>query len=228
MFTSTLITCCKQTPFNKSPAGQKLLSILRGYLRKFSFPCRKHPTILQQKWANFKTDVRKNNLEIALIQPNGYYFLNSILTCLLRDYGNTLTLEDCITKIVTHLCRNHRKYSAFHQTSCTEYAADQLISDALDFFHNGQFFANVVDLLMQITVNVLNLELFIYQRNGDLIQVLHFTQERQKTVNFYGLFSTYLNWQFHIHVKNNRNSFTAVQVDIQCIYSIDNINKNIA
>ena len=27
---------------------------------------------------------------------------------------------------------------------------------------------------MQITVDVLNLELFIYQRNGDLTQVLHF------------------------------------------------------
>ena len=83
-------------------------------------------------------------------------------------------MEDCITKIVTHLCQNHRKYSAFHQTSCTEYAANQLISDALDFFRNGQFLADVVDLLMQITVDALNLELFIYQRNGDLTQVLHF------------------------------------------------------
>ena len=55
-----------------------------------------------------------------------------------------------------------------------QYAADQLISDALDFFRNGQFLADVVDLLMQITVDALNLELFIYQRNGHLTQVLHF------------------------------------------------------
>ena len=75
---------------------------------------------------------------------------------------------------MTHLCQNHRKYSAFHQTSCTEYAADQLILDALDFFRNGQFLADVVNLLMQITVDALNLELFIYQKNGDLTQVLHF------------------------------------------------------
>ena len=75
---------------------------------------------------------------------------------------------------MTHLCQNHRKYSTFHQTSCTEYVADQLISDALDFFRNGQFLADVVDLLMQITVDALNLELFIYQRNGDLTQILHF------------------------------------------------------
>ena len=75
---------------------------------------------------------------------------------------------------MTHLCQNHSKYSAFHQTLCTEYAADQLISDALDFFCNGQFLADVVDLLRQITVDALNLELFIYPKNGDLTQVLNF------------------------------------------------------
>ena len=73
-----------------------------------------------------------------------------------------------------HLCQNHRKYSAFHQTLCTKYAADQLISDALDFFQNGQFLSDVVDLLMQITVDALMLELFIYECNADLTQVLHF------------------------------------------------------
>ena len=75
---------------------------------------------------------------------------------------------------MTHLYQNHRKYSTFHQTPCTEYAADQLILDALDFFCNGQFLADVVDLLMQIIVDALNLELFIYQKNDDLTQVLHF------------------------------------------------------
>ena len=110
MFTPALITCCKQTPFNKSPAGQKWFSIFRGYLRIFLFPCRKHPTILEQKWANLENDIRKHNLEVVPIQANGYCFLNSILTCLLWDYSDTLTLEDCITKIVTHLCQNHRKW----------------------------------------------------------------------------------------------------------------------
>ena len=58
----------------------------------------------------------------------------------------------------------------------------QLISDALDFFHNGQFLADVVDLLMQITVDVLNLEPFIYQRNGDLTQVLHFKHQESDRI----------------------------------------------
>ena len=121
-----------------------------------------------------ENDIRKHNLEIVLIEANGYCFLNSVPTCLLWDYGDTLTLDDCITKIVMHLCQNHRKYSAFHQTSCTKYAADQLISDALDFFWNGQFLADVVNLIMQITADALVLELFIYQCNANLTQVLWF------------------------------------------------------
>ena len=121
-----------------------------------------------------ETDFRKQNLQVVETLPNGYCFLNSVLTCLLRDYGDTLTLEHCITKIVSHLCQNHQLYSAFHESSCTKYAADQLISDALDFFRNGQFLADVVDLLMQITADALLLNLFIYQRNGESIQVLNF------------------------------------------------------
>ena len=52
--------------------------------------------------------------------------------------------------------------------------ADQLISDALDFFRNGQFLVDVVDLLIQITADALKLHIFIYQRSLDNIQVLHF------------------------------------------------------
>ena len=100
------------------------------------------------RWEDLDNHFMRHHLEVVPIEGNGYCFLNSVLTCLLRDYGDTLTLEDCITKIVTHLCQHHRKYSDFHRSSSSDYAADQLISDALDFFRNGQFLADVVDLLM--------------------------------------------------------------------------------
>ena len=85
-------------------------------------------------------------------------------------------------KIVTHLCSNHRKYSDFHNTKSTKYASDQLISDTLDFFRNGQFLADVVDLLMQITADALMLNLFIYQKNGEFIEVLNFNHPRADRV----------------------------------------------
>ena len=99
------------------------------------------------------------------------------MTCLYNDYGDTLTLEDCITKIVSYLCLNHRKYSCFHKTEKPAYAADKLVSDALDFFRSGRFNVDVVDLLMQITCDALKLHLFIYQQNRNQIQVLSFHQQ---------------------------------------------------
>ena len=134
------------------------------------------------RWEDLDNHFMRHHLEVVPIEGNGYCFLNSVLTCLLRDYGDTLTLEDCITKIVTHLCQHHRKYSDFHRSSSSDYAADQLISDALDFFRNGQFLADVVDLLMQITADALKLDIFIYQRSLDNIQALHFQHPKSDRV----------------------------------------------
>ena len=149
---------------------------LGGFSENFNILafCRKHPRILHVRWENLENHFMRHNFEVVPIPGNGYCFLNSVLMCLIRDYGDTLTLEDCITKIVTHLCQHHRKYSDFHRSSCSDYAADQLISDALDFFQNGQFLVDVVDLLIQITADALKLHIFIYQRSLDNIQVLHF------------------------------------------------------
>ena len=116
-------------------------------------------------------------MHLVNIDANGYCFLNSVLTCLYNDYGDTLTLEDTITKIVSHLCLNRRNYSAFHNTEKPAYAADKLVSDALDFFRSGNFNVSVVDLLMQITCDALKLHLFIYQHHEKHIQVLSFRQQ---------------------------------------------------
>ena len=102
-------------------------------------------------------------MRLVNIDVNGYCFLNSILTCLYNYYGDTLTLEDSIVKIVSHLCLNHWNYSTFHNTEKPAYAANKLVSDALNFFRLGNFNVNVVDLLMQITYDALKLHLFIYQ-----------------------------------------------------------------
>ena len=125
-------------------------------------------------WENLDTHLRKHNLQIFNIAGDGYCFLNSVLKCLYNDYGDTLTLEDCITKIVSHLCIHHRQYTAFHHSESQIYASDKLVADALDFFRTGRFNTDIVDLLMQITCDALNLHLFIYQRHETLVQVLNF------------------------------------------------------
>ena len=126
-------------------------------------------------WEKLDTLLRKHNLQIFKIARDRYCFLNAVLKCLYNDYGDTLTLEDCITKIVSYLCIHHRQYTAFHYSESQVYASDKLVADALDFSQTGKFNTDIVDLLMQITCDALNLHLFIYQRHGTLVQVLNFT-----------------------------------------------------
>ena len=53
-------------------------------------------------------------------------------------------------------------------------AADTFIEDAPESFKHGNYMHDIVDLLMQITVDTLRLNLFIYQKSGNNIQVLNF------------------------------------------------------
>ena len=116
-------------------------------------------------------------MEIHLSAANGYCFLNSVIACLQNDYDQKITFDDCVTKIVSHLCQNYKQYVDFHPVTTREIPpADKLLSDALDFFRTGRFNQDVVDLLMQITVDALHLNMFIYQKAGDNIQVLNFKE----------------------------------------------------
>ena len=116
-------------------------------------------------------------MEIHLSEANGYCFLNSVIACLQNDYDQKISFDECVTKILSHLCQNYKKYLDFHPVSTKEILpADKLISDALDFFRTRRFNQDVVDLLMQITVDALHLNMFIYQKSGENIQVLNFKE----------------------------------------------------
>ena len=47
------------------------------------------------------------------------------------------------------------------------------MEEIIGFFNKGNFNTNVVDLLIQICVDALSLEIFIFQNNDGSIQILH-------------------------------------------------------
>ena len=59
--------------------------------------------------------------------------------------------------------------------------ADTLIADVIDFFSSLNFNMNVVDLLSQITADVMHLDIIIYQNNNGQIQIYHFTGDDNPT-----------------------------------------------
>ena len=136
---------------------------------------RRHGTILNQLWTKIVEFLNKHNMDIHTTPGDGYCFLNSVLYCLDNDYGDKMTLDNLIRKIVRHLCTHYEQYTNFHTFDGSPLpAADTLIEDALEFFKHGNYMHDIVDLLMQITADALRLNLFIYQKSGNNIQVLNF------------------------------------------------------
>ena len=50
--------------------------------------------------------------------------------------------------------------------------SDELVTEALDFFENRSYTDPVVDLLVQVTCDALHVNLYIYQKMGEKIQIL--------------------------------------------------------
>ena len=147
-------------------------NILENHL-KIHF--RKHETILQQLWSEIKTFLSRHNMDIHITPGDGYCFLNSVVYCLQNDYNDLITLEELIRKIVSHMCLHYEDYTNFHTFAESPLPpSDTLIEDALEFFRYGNYMSDIVDLLMQITADALHINLFIYQKSGENIQVLNF------------------------------------------------------
>ena len=52
--------------------------------------------------------------------------------------------------------------------------SDALLSEMVQFFNDGLFNRNVVDLLVQIAADALNLNIFIFQNNSGEIELLNY------------------------------------------------------
>ena len=83
-----------------------------------------------------------------------------------------------------YLCSNFDKYTKYHcqrKEDMEPTLADTLIADVIDFFSSRNFNMNVVDLLSQITADVMHLDIIIYQNNNGQIQLYHFTGDDNPT-----------------------------------------------
>ena len=52
--------------------------------------------------------------------------------------------------------------------------SDALLSELVQFFNDGSFNRNVVELLVKIASDALNVNIFIFQSNNGEIQVLNY------------------------------------------------------
>ena len=100
-----------------------------------------------------------NNLREVFIPGDGYCFPNAVHKCLMHDFYKFYT-KDQLEKIVCdHLQDNFEQYITYHN-----YNRYELVQEAKEFFNEGNFNRDIVDLFVHATGNALDIQLNIFRR----------------------------------------------------------------
>ena len=88
-----------------------------------------------------------------------------------------LNIQEVKDLVVEQALEFHEKYVEFHASTLNVIphymsTSDNFVSEILDFFQSGQFVKDVVDIVIQVVADALGLNVFIYQDNRGLIEVL--------------------------------------------------------
>ena len=110
---------------------------------------------------------------------DGFCFLSLIVEALDNDHNIRISVPQARQLILDYLLHNYEKYmdffsSQFNPCQPPVSMSDALLPELVQFFDNGSFNRNVVDLLVQIASDALNVNIFIFLNNNGEIQVLNY------------------------------------------------------
>ena len=93
------------------------------------------------------------------------------------DHEIKLNIQEVKDLVVEQALEFHDKYVEFHTSTLNIIShymstSDNFVSRILDFFWSGQFVKDVVDIDIQAVADAFGLNVFIYQDNRGLIEVL--------------------------------------------------------
>ena len=96
-----------------------------------------------------------------------------------KDHNIHITIAQARQLILDFLLHNYNNYVDFYSyqmNACQPLVSmsDALLSEMVQFFDDGLFNRNVVDLLVQIAADALNLNIFIFQNNSGEIELLNY------------------------------------------------------
>ena len=121
-----------------------------------------------------------NNLREVVIPRDGYCFPNAVRKCMIHDFYKFYT-KDQLEKIVCdHLHENFEQYTAYHN-----YTHEQLIKEAKEFFNEGNFNRDIVDLFVHATGNALDIQLNIFRRSpaGNILELFQGNTKSSRAIN---------------------------------------------
>ena len=98
---------------------------------------------------------------------NGFCFLEAVRTCLLIDYKEEIPVEKLIKKLMNELYERVNYYSNFHQGGI-----QKLLKDAKKFIKKRKYRLDVVDVCIAATANALKVNLYIFEKTNNKVQII--------------------------------------------------------
>ena len=117
----------------------------------------------------------KERTFISPVISYGFCSLNSIIKALKEEHGVNVVVKEAVTLITEEIVDHSEKYidvlvKEDHEDPLVT-DANLLVTEAIDFSNSRNFYQNIVDVLVKVTADALGVNLFIYRRNGDKVQV---------------------------------------------------------
>ena len=140
----------------------------------------RQPCIIEHRWSDFTRFAELNNLREVIIPGDGYCFPNAVRKCMMHDFYKFYTKDQLEKTVCDHLQQNFGQYTAYHN-----YNHEELIKEVKQFFNEGNFNQDIVDLFVYATGNALDIQLNIFRGSqaGNILELFQGNTNSSRAIN---------------------------------------------
>ena len=114
------------------------------------------------KWLDINNHVKRYGKAVLTVPADGMCFLTSVQMCMKWDLSIDYSLDEIKEKILNEVIDNLDFYKNYHTGNKLK-----LIQDPLAYMNLNKFTLDVVDVVVNACANSLDINMYIFSRNGD-------------------------------------------------------------
>ena len=170
------------------------------------------------KWIDINNHVKTYGKAVLTVPADGMCFLTSVQMCMKQDLSIEYSLDQIKEKILNEVIDNLDFYQNYHTGNKLK-----LVQDTLAYINLNKFTLDVVDVVVNACANSLDINMYIFSRNGDDALLLP-TLSRNHVPKNQCIFLKYDRFGGDIHVGDHYSPI--VQQPFPCTSTSTNVTKS--
>ena len=170
------------------------------------------------KWIDINNHVKRYGKAVLTVPADGMCFLTSVQMCMKQDLSIEYSLDQIKEKILNEVIDNLDFYQNYHTGNKLK-----LVQDTLAYINLNKFTLDVVDVVVNACANSLDINMYIFSRNGDDALLLPTLSHNHVPKN-QCIFLKYDRFGGDIHVGDHYSPI--VQQPFPCTSTSTNVTKS--